>query len=163
MSEEFRAALGRTEDRLSDRQDKLIDRVEEGVAKIVAKIDLRMDASDHATSTEIGEVKIALGELRDGQSAQRRRLDALEAKSEGNMRASAEGAAKGAGEAAGAVATAAAAVVHSHQPLPFLKTAAGRIVAVCAVFSAIVAALSQLPNVVKYAGVFFTFLAGLAK
>ena len=59
-----------------------------------------MDASDRATAAEIDEVKIAIGELRDGAALQRRELDALKARGETNMRASAEWAAKGAGDAA---------------------------------------------------------------
>ncbi len=156
MSEEFRTALGRTEDRIFERLEGRFERLE-------AKFDLRMDASDRTIHSEISEARRDLGELRDLVTKQGRRIDGMEAHRDENTRASTEGAARGAGEAAGAVAVRAAAVLAADRGPPFLKTTTGKIVAGCAGFSALVAALGSIPNVIKYAGIVMAFLAGLAK
>lgn len=163
MSDEFRTALGRTEDRLSERQDKLFERVEESVGRIFAKIDLRMDASDKTAETERQEIKTALGELRDGVAMQRKRIDALEQMNERGMSASAEGAARGAGQAAGIVAAATARVAAAEIGKGFFATTLGKIVALCVAFTAVVTAVSATPGAVRGLERFWHFVAEAKK
>lgn len=169
MSDEFRTALGRAEERINERQDRLIDRVEEGISKIFAKVDQRMDSSDTTARIEREEIKRAIGDLRDGAAIQGRLIDSqgrqiaeLERMTSTGMKSSAEGAAKGAGEAAGAVATAAAAVL-AERNRPFMKTRIGKVVVFCSAFSAVVLAIGQIPNVLRVVSVVWTFIEGMAK
>ncbi len=150
-------------DQQNERIDKLFTRLGERFDRLEAKVDLKVDRLSADTHREIDEARRDVGELRDLVTKHGDRLDEIDEHREESMRASAEGAARGAGEAAGAVATAAAAVVAAGQPQPFLKTVTGKIIAVCAVFSALVAALGAVPAVVKSTGLILTFLAGLAK
>lgn len=161
MSDEFRTALGRTEERWSAQLDRLFERFEKSVDRLEAKFDQRMDASDKEVQAEFGETRVALGELRDGLAMQRQRIDGLEHASETQMGAAAQGAARGAGEAAGAVATAAAAVVASNTRKPFIETSWGKAVVVGTGISAVTGALGLVPAIVKYGALILKFLGDL--
>ncbi len=174
MSDQFRTALGRTEERWSAQLDRLFDRFEKSVDRLEAKFDLRMDATERSVQSEFTEAKLAAGELRDGIAQLKDRVGDLESHRDDAMRASAQGAAKGAGEAAGAVATAAAAIVSeqvtaaaakvaSAQRKPLLESWAGRTLAVSSAFTAIVLALGLIPKVLVAAEAIWTFIRGLAK
>lgn len=164
MSEDqFRTALGRTEERWSAQLDRLFDRFEKSVDRLEAKFDLRMDATERGVQSEFDEAKIAAGELRDGIAQLRSRVGALEENRAANMRASAEGAARGAGEAAGAVATRAAAVVAAGAAKPFLQTFWGKAVVVGTGVSALAGAVGLIPAIVKYGGLILKFLGSLSK
>lgn len=156
MSEEFRVALGRTEDRIFERLEGRFERLE-------AKFDLRLDASDRETQRELGEARRDLGELRDLVNEQSKRIDQMELHRDDNTRASAEGAARGAGEAAGAVAGRVAAAVAAHRSKPFLQTWVGKVVVICSAFTAFITALGVIPNVLRGIGVFWAFVSGMAK
>lgn len=174
MSDQFRTALGRAEERLTAQQDRLFERLEGRFERLEAKFEQRLDASDRDTQREFGEARRDLGELRDLVAKQGTRIDDMEAHRNDNMRASAQGAAKGAGEAAGAVATAAAAIVSeqvtaaaakvaSAQRKPLLESWAGRTLAVSSAFTAIVLGLGLVPKVLVAVEAFWTFIRGLAK
>lgn len=169
-SDEFRAALGRAEERINERQDRLIDRVEESFDRIFAKIDMRLDAADKTSEIERAAVKQAIGELRDGAAIQGRliqdqgkQIAELEQMTANGMRSSAEGAARGAGEAAGAVAVRAAAIVAADRPRPFLQTFWGKAVVVGTGVSALAGAIGLIPNIIKYGDLLLHFIGGLAK
>lgn len=157
------ARITEDKDQQNDRIDKLFTRLGERFDRLEAKVDLKIDRLSDDTQREIDEARRDVGELRDLVTKHGERLDGMEEHRDANMRASAEGAAKGAGEAAGAVATAAAAIVAANQQKPFLKTALGKAVVACAGFSALVAALGSVPAVLKYGGLFLTWVAAFAK
>jgi hypothetical protein len=163
MSDAFRTALGRAEERLTAQQDRLFERFERGLDRLEAKFDQRIDASDKEVQAEFRETRLALGELRDGIALQRSRIDEMDTHRDDNMRASAEGAARGAGEAAGAVATRAAAVVASGRDPPFSKTPLGKLALVCGGIMTVLAVFGAVPGIIKYGGLILAFLGGLAK
>lgn len=174
MSDEFRTALGRTEERWSAQLDRLFERFEKSVDRLEAKFDLRMDATDRSVQSEFTEAKLAAGELRDGIALLKDRVSDLEENRDHNMRASAEGAAKGAGEAAGAVAATSAALISdqviaavalaaSNHRKPFMETVWGKAVIVGTGVSALAGAIGLVPNIIKYGGLLLHFIGGFAK
>lgn len=163
MSDQFRTALGRSEERLTAQQDRLFERIEARFERLEAKFEQRLDASDRDTQRELGEARRDVGELRDLVTKHGGRLDAMDAHRDDNMRASAEGAARGAGEAAGAVAVRAAAVVAADRPRTFLETFWGKAVVVGTGVSALAGAISIIPAAIKYGGLVLHFIGGLAK
>lgn len=163
MSDAFRTALGRSEERLTAQQDRLFERIEARFERLEAKFELRMDASDRDTQRELGEARRDVGELRDLVTKQGGRIDDMEAHRGENMRASAEGAARGAGEAAGAVATRAAAVVAADRAKPFIDTWIGKAVIAGGAFTTLITALGVVPNVLRGIGAIWTFLTGMGK
>lgn len=161
MTDQFRTALSRAEERLTAQQDRLFERLESRFERLEAKFEQRLDATDRDTQREFGEARRDLGELRDLVTKHGGRLDAMDAHRDDNMRASAEGAAKGAGEAAGAVAVRAAAVVAADRSKPFLETFWGKAVVVGTGVSALAGAVGLVPNIIKYGGIILKFIGGL--
>lgn len=157
-NDSFRAALDRRDERFEGKLDGLVDRLEKRFDRIEAKVDLRLDAQDNEVQTLFAANRIDLGELRDLIGAQGRRVDAIEEMSKVQVSASAEGAARGAGEAAGVVAARVARVTAAEIGKGLFSNTLGKVVAGCVGFTAIVAAISVLPQAAHGISLIWAFL-----
>lgn len=160
MSDDFRVALDRREERWIGQLDRLVERFEGRLDKMEAKFDLRMDGSDRDVQREFSETRRDLGEMRDLLQKHGQRIDHMEDHREAQMSASAEGAARGAGEAASRAAANTAKVTAAEVAKGFWKTTAGKIVAFGTAIAALGAGIDNLPKVLKWAAEAFHYLSG---
>jgi hypothetical protein len=174
MSDEFRAALGRMEERLADRQDRaeerLIEqqdrsytRIQHAIGQLEVQFVLKTNASQKEIQATIDEIKEGAADQQAAIQDLVRRVVEMEKHRPADLASAAEGAARGAGTAASVTAADTAKVTAATIAKGFWATWTGKTVAVAAAFSAIVTAFGLVPGVVKYTGKFLDFIAGLAK
>lgn len=149
MTDEFRGALGRAEERLATKQEELFDRLEKSLGRLEARVEHRLDTMDKDTQREFAEARRDIGELRDLVNKQGDRIDEMETGRTERLMATAEGAARGAGAAAGAVAAQTAQATAQAVAKGFWATWLGKMVAAAVGFTALVTGASAMPAVAR--------------